>query len=633
MSIWYINLRPDPKQGSEVVPPRVWKMLRDLQLRSDDADGSAVVLWPVAHPTRIPETADPPTPLAQDELVELKAEVGSTDGPRLVLIDVTSHAKPDADYLKKLLEVIQRLGGYTPPSAKADNWLERAVQLHLHINKDSMPFGPVSFHGGPVSILIADAPVEAPFAPVGFTSENLCVETPECVTPHLIRTLARLASATRDTRGQVPDRLDGFPLRLWDIPPSPWWDYSPQRKVLHALYKLSPQVVDEMEYALVIPKGQKAIEGTLDPGGGEDDPERKFRAANLRYVLRLSRRLATWGLEGDEVQCTLVLADRAGFEKPFVPLGDDPACVYCLEFTGEKGLHLSNHELRGHTEMLQTGEFAALVNWQSLEMDSAVSHVHAGDHYRGTACVRLAKAFEGYVVSVRDHRVELYTNERLALWHDGFEWQWEPFRTLEERLQRFFSPEQSEVDPAYKEGDELLLARRVVGAFSELLDRRASSIVAFVDLKAYDKPLPTTPRPLLGPVGTNPVLVPMRCHVQSRLTTHATPRTDRQTAANFYAIKCPSLQALIGMLKVDGVHIIRSDGSVSELGYRITSDGQGDESAGGSGRTAARLLSGDLGRSGFVVKVSASGYILMFENGQKVRSPAPALATSAPVPA
>ena len=623
--------------------PRLLRLLRNLEPEpGGPADGS-LALWGKAHRVTRPLRSRPYAQPTAQKLQDLARSAGGKSGPSLVLIDVTGHVMPTAPtpagaappphltkprQFTRLPDVIGRFTQPYPQPLNLEVRLELGVAIHLQINNASSPFGAARYNGGRVSILVADAPADAPYAPNPPLTGHWCVESPDCVTPHLLRELARLASLPLEVGGVPPDRQRPMPTRLCDIPPSPWWDYSPQRRVLEASYAQSPLLVDDGEYANLVPRADP-IAGELTPRGGQLSPRAEFRAANLKYALRVGRRLATWGLEGHQVQCTLVLADRAdliaGVTPPAgvaLPPGvEGLSCVPCLDFVGESGLHLSNESLRGHTEMLQTGQITALVDRDNLEMVTAVSHVHAGDHYRGTACVRLAKAFKGYAISVRDHRVELYDGQRLALWHDGFEWRWNPFDTLQRRMQVFFG-----TGSGYLPGEVDTLARRVVGAISELLDLRASSIVAFIDPARHATLLAAQPakargRPLLGLPNVRPVLVPMRCHVESSLQPQRAARAPDQQASDYYPIKMPALQALVGLLKVDGVHIVSPNGAVTQLGYRITSEaGPGeDESAGGSARAAARLLSRDMGDLGVVVKVSASGHILMFENGRKVR--------------
>ncbi len=496
-------------------------------------------------------------------------------------------------------------------------------------------FTPFPILGGPIAVLVCHDRVPTWLSNLAGTLA-ICIESPQFLTRPLVGALGRVA------RAGTPYTGEGYPRPLQKLPPSPWLDLSPQRRILQPAYRASPVTFDGSEYHEIPGYPADSRGDPLDRvitsaiGKAAPDPTApgyKLRKLNLVYVLQLCRRLASWGLEGRPVKCTLVLSDRvpnfgppsleakpagaAGGTDDEVPesdLSDSmtlPVCVECL-WVGEPGcrpgLHLSSESLRSHTELVQGDGIAALIDWASLDIAAVISHCHSDDHYRQTACSRLTTWASGPTIAVRDGRVEVYSRRNLALWHDGYEWRWEPFRVAEAKLREFFA----------RSARRDALVERIIAVTFELLDQRSSSLLAFVDQRAYAGASPA--RPLFAPPGADPapLLVPMRSNVTSRLHPSDT--------AQVTTVPLPALRTL---LQLDGVHLIERDGGLTSLAYRYIPGlvrGPAD-TGGGSGRAAAAALSGDLrgvADAGFVIKVSAGGDLLVYENGHAVRPAATA---------
>ena len=280
-----------------------------------------------------------------------------------------------------------------------------------------------------------------------------------------------------------------------------------------------------------------------------------------------------------------------------------PRCFPCVQFPHGQWFHLNEDRLRDHTELVQADGLALFVDKVTLELRGVLSFGHADDAHRGPALRRLALRTGGCVFHIRDGQVEVYDHQRLQLWYDGFVWRGDPFGPVRERLAAFFP---SEGPARLSEGDRGLAAR-VVAALACLLDERASSLLAFVRTAHVSDPN-LDGRPLLAPAAGGPAwLAPLRRDIESAVLCARVPRP----------IESLPLSALVGLLQVDGTHLITDRGELYRLAHHVQPEVRPAAStAPGTGRAAARQLSLVLTNTrGFVVKVSSSGALHVFENG------------------
>ena len=280
----------------------------------------------------------------------------------------------------------------------------------------------------------------------------------------------------------------------------------------------------------------------------------------------------------------------------------------CIRFDQPVSFTFTDENLRNHIELTQSEYLVLFVDAVTLAVTGIGSHGRDDDLYRAMRCRRLAGAFKGIVAHARGGKhVEVYDSEALRLWYDGYAWHANPFEVVASYLNNFFTTDQD-------------LAGRAVGVLFELLDRQASSIIAFIPDEATLRKSLLERRPR-GPSVTRGrqekgarLLTPMRPSIESRLVSGRSIKVDL------------SLSALAGLLRVDGAHVIDKKGNLLYLAHKIVAPGYPEEKQfPGTGREAASRLSYWIEKPGFVVKVSASGTVYVFSDGRRVSDPIPAL--------
>ncbi|VTR91703.1 unnamed protein product [Gemmata massiliana] len=208
----------------------------------------------------------------------------------------------------------------------------------------------------------------------------------------------------------------------------------------------------------------------------------------------------------------------------------------------------------------------------------------------------------------------MYDANGLQLWYDGFCWRADPFAAVRKRLLAFFG-EALLADPR--------LTERVITLLSCLQDEHSSSILAF-EHHTCD-PAALRPR---GPGYTDEQKRPLyptdRLHGWlAELRPVIGPLNHASTVRDL------PLSAVVGLLQVDGTHVIRDTGTIYRIAHHVEpSAGGGARAFAGTGRHAAQMLSEVLGTDGFVVKVSSNGGLYLFENNELVTHVSPVTGTS-----
>jgi hypothetical protein len=593
-AVLYIDLRPPAARAAEPEPP-VWKKV--VAISDNPRAQAGEVLLPVDA--------------TGQTLLDRCAEIEQQTGPwTLALVDLTGAATEAITY-----EIDEARG-------RANRLLSRRhpvneIPLTAAAAEAAFLLGEEWVEAGKRHVVLVCGPPprnRMPWQAGKKGRTGVCIETPDRISKALISELEERAHTglptTTDT--QLP------PLPLTDLPPSPWGSYSPQQRVLARTYDWFARHRDEeMDPAArrqVIPKLLARLLGDLPPtpSGPRALSPSELLSDNFYYLLRLARRATTWRMENRPVRCTLVLAAGEAYERALtqpqpVPEGA-PRCYPCVLFPMGQGFHLNEDQLRDHTELVQADGLALFVDKLTLDLRGAVSFYHAHDLYRGPSCRRLAHHTGGLVFHIRDGQIEVYDHKYLQLWYDGFAWRADPFGLVRARLVKFFE----ESDETKVPGDTGFVPR-LVAALSYLLDERASSLLAFVKRSTCEG-VDLNGRPFLAGAGAgDPWLTPLRAGIRSAVlsgTPYVRPIEDLP------------LSALAGLLQVDGTHLITDTGELVRLAHHVQPNVRPDRNTyPGTGRAAARQLSEALADTGgFVIKVSSSGNLHVFENGVPLSS-------------
>lgn len=598
------------------------------------------------------------------------------DTPKLVFIDLTGHG---TDELSRALSsgAEQRpattLGAISPalkleattgnaaqefPSPSSPDLdtiirdpVGRSINLTRWVNRHACSSN--RWQSKPFAILIADAPREPPWISMSPIT-GLCVETIDRINQPLIKAVYE-ESHLRDSheRLRFAVRLQ-VPVRWRQIPPSLWGEYSPQSVLQFEVSPLRVLEADgqprhergqsqmvaiagllnepELDFTTVsaLESFESLLAGLIGQPRPNPTPRNELIRRNLVYLLGLSRKMATRTLEGKPFQCTVIATaalewqSKVGYglsqsEEPRArgqrstqsraraeSIPQEQWCLRCASFAAgpASSFLFSDRSIANHIELIQAEDLVLIVDAVTLRVLDIVAHRHREDWYRAMCYNRLANAFQGVAVHMRyGCHVEVYDSEKMQLWYDGFSWRARPFEEVWTYLREFFGEQ--------RDGERPQLTGRVIGALFGLQDLQVGSMIAFVDeerLRSIDVRLtPDDPPP-----GRDPVLRPLRGGVTSALTRPPMRRPP---------IKSLSLAALIGLLKVDGAHVITQQGALRHLAHQVT-DGPAVVQAGqtfpGTGREAARRLSWRIRGAGFVVKVSASGGLHVFVGGQRM---------------
>lgn len=373
-------------------------------------------------------------------------------------------------------------------------------------------------------------------------------------------------------------------------------------------------------------------------GDDEEAAIRHARAVTL-HVMKVCRQLSTYTLEGAAFECN-VLITRGGRRDQPVPGFGDLQFHTCFRPDPPAPFAVSGHLLRAYSELAQGEQTVMAVDADTCRLTEVfVIRCGSREHTRRYLLCGTAARHRGLTVHVRGGGlVEVYDEGNLQLWYDGFRWARQPFERLAEFLSRFFTrpegggppksdppeaetPEQQQVrmnrEAAERKEWVHGIVRRVIGGVMSLIDRRASSILVFTTLAGWKTIAPEA----------KPNDVAYMVHVNAarkgELVRVGGTVPDAKTLI--------PLSALVGLLRVDGAHVLLDDGSVAGVGYRVIGRSTADPSnteANGTGTQAAQELSERLSGPegvadgttfpGLVLKVSADRKVHVFWGGSEV---------------
>lgn len=438
--------------------------------------------------------------------------------------------------------------------------------------------------------------------------------------------------------------LEWVPEAVRNLAPSNWGVLSVQAKVLAKTYPAAARLVTANEAAKFSADTsnldvQRTAEEFRNPEArhkfvelrnafcpiDKSVPDAALTVAQVRentlHVLQVCRQLSTFTLEGSPFVCN-VLVTRGGkvkTEPPRTKGGTAVSCYSCLRPQTQTPFVFSGRLIRAYAELAQSEQMVLVVDADTCQLtEILVVRCNSREHTRRFVLCTLAKATKGLAVHVRGSGlVEVYDEADLQLGYDGFRWTRLPYALLTACLKKFFGvPDEAD------EADEELMGpvRRVIGGVMSLIDRRASSILVFTTYKGWRR-LTTTSEtePHLVHVDPDRVVEP----------SHGGPTDSRLHVKNEFA-----LDALVGLLHVDGAHVLLNDGGVAGVAYRVVepvpAGPAGVAAASGTGRAAALALSKRLGgpgwadddhpkyAPGFVVKVSADRQVHIYWDEHEV---------------
>lgn len=309
-------------------------------------------------------------------------------------------------------------------------------------------------------------------------------------------------------------------------------------------------------------------------------------------VLRVCRCMSNWTLEGVPFDCTVVLIESRNSVGEHV---HDLAPAFNIKNPFPLTFN-DLHQLRKCAEIVQASDLFMTVDLEQgyLFQLSALHGTHA-NHSRHESFPLLTEhpGSRRILIHCRHGFVEVYAAGDLKLWFDGFRWRQRPFRALQEVLRRFF--------PSNME-----FVRRYQAAVATLLDRQESSILVLT----ADSDLG-----LINEVAREN----MKAGIEPSVA------TQRNFSKN------TDLKTIIGVLHLDGAHFIDQSGGLrawarnASVGASEPEKPEPEASSkegehGGTGARASRWLSEKLPNS-FVIKTSASGFVVIYRAGRQYLGP------------
>lgn len=273
-------------------------------------------------------------------------------------------------------------------------------------------------------------------------------------------------------------------------------------------------------------------------------------------ALRIARRLANWTLEGDSFRCSIVLFSESEHDElsGFYPIIEiDPDVPFTFPFI---------EEIRTHAEAAQGEGLFLLVNATTGKLTKIARHVdnESGDRDRRHEFFGYLVSRSGLIIHLRDQGfVEVYTQGKLALWNDGFEWTSYPYQKLEDALDEHLTKPRTAKEPDSSrslQNQSKSSGRQVIphlfkaqlsltDAIRRLLDRRASSLIVLLhedDHLAFEE----------------------LAYEQLRQNIFLAGKKKTKVFVDKL-----DPEALAGLLAVDGAHVIDQSGRLIHLARRI----------------------------------------------------------------
>jgi hypothetical protein len=441
--------------------------------------------------------------------------------------------------------------------------------------------------------------LQEPLPPIGGSSTITCaIDQVTFLDLPLLREILRLATSPIPAGSTVPDSVR-------DLPPSPWGLFSLADKYFRDPPYVQAKVSDQEAAELGSLSSLQQYKGLFEQhfghlaGIGDKTPERQRISLrrNILFTLRVCRRLAFQTVEGRPLQSTVVLTAWDDDKKQRL-LGEGGSYWECLPFVDkDKSVPVFLARLRELAEIAQSDALFLLIDVQRCTLHPIVVRQEQLDDFcRIRVFRRILEDWGGLLFHMRERGiVEVYDHNEMQLRHDGFRWSAKPYDLLRKELSGFFGD-----GPA---GDQL--TRRVVGAIASLLDMQASSLLAFIPKdQALDR------------IGEKKLLRQMH-HILD-VNAHHGSRAEPATLGPVPPIKKMPLDALVSLLRVDGVHIITERGELL-LAHRVTDFSDTASSALGTGRWAAERLSREFPNpKHFVVKVSSSRNVHIYKGGDEM---------------
>ena len=328
-------------------------------------------------------------------------------------------------------------------------------------------------------------------------------------------------------------------------------------------------------------------------------PRKEHAMFQALHSLRLCRRMVTWTLEGSPFRCTIFIGDAEAYTQKTTGVRNEIAPLFApsgpIPFDFD---HLS--DVRDLAEMIQSDALLLYINADDGCMHNISAHQSESvthEHYWLEKYAGLTSDHNCLVIHMRGgHFVELYGRGELRLSFDGYAWQMSPYSDLETVCKAHFRDGKCPRPEAK--------VSRLMQVIPALLDEQKSAVLLLLNKNDEDA---------LRRIVEEKALSPLRPKI-----------------ANWFGsvIDRLPMSALEGILKLDGSHVIDHQGKLRFIAQKIGDNLTKPQAVSnatvapapadneGTGTRAARNLSASL-PSSFVIKVSASGSIKIFKNGEK----------------
>jgi hypothetical protein len=259
-------------------------------------------------------------------------------------------------------------------------------------------------------------------------------------------------------------------------------------------------------------------------------------------ALRLARQMVTWSLEGRPFECTVLLCTDTAYRLETQDgFGERRRYATLFNFDPPVPFHIGHlQKVREHAELTQSGGLLMFVD-ASRGTLTRVSVMHSqSDEVPRLKRLREFSTGNEIVVHMRGgNTVEVYVKQRLRLKYDGFQWVPNPLTDLSHLVHRHLS---------LARPPEPFWIQRLEEVVHALLDSHLSSIILL---------LHPADEPTLAQMDGLGKFSPMRDEVVP------VPRQGPPVPVWVYPIA-----SLIGLLKIDGIHVIDANGGLKYLGYK-----------------------------------------------------------------
>lgn len=187
-------------------------------------------------------------------------------------------------------------------------------------------------------------------------------------------------------------------------------------------------------------------------------------------AIRLARRMATWTLEGETFECSVLLTDSATCMQ--LQSGQYFLLTRLFEMAGPLPFNfVHERDVRFYAETAQSDELFLVVDVSAgLLRDIAVANKNEHSPSRHNRFASLARG-HNIVLHVQSGYVEVYVDGTMELWHDGFEWIVQPLEPLRKIIRTHF---------AKLRGNESTTTNLLVNSIAKLMDGQHGSTIIFL---------------------------------------------------------------------------------------------------------------------------------------------------------